>query len=125
MKCEVQIASLGDFRGVFKSFLTAGKQLPQFLFAFEIELFRLKAHTVFVVHGLTGLDAQQYILHFCIFPTQIVGVIGDHQRKSRFSGKPLQPLIYRTLGIDSVILQLQIKMIRSEDPAELQRVFFR
>ena len=115
IKHKLQIAAICNFRCIFESLITTGEQLAQFLFAFEIELLPLESHTVLVIHGLAGLDAQQYILHGGIFFTKVVGIIGHHQGQTGFTGDPVNALIDRLLLIDTVILQLQIKISVTED----------
>ena len=114
MEGKFQITPLGNSPGIGKGFLTARKKLPQLLFAFQIEFVRGKPHPVGIINGLAGLDAQQHILHGCIFFAQIMGIVGDDHGNTQLPGKPLDSLIHRSLLRDSVILKLQIKMIFPE-----------
>ena len=122
MECKFQIAFFGNPDGIFKGFLTIGEQLPEFLLTFQIELLCLKFHPVGLVHRLSGLNAQQHILHFGILFPEIVGIIGDHQWKSGFSGQPLNSLIDRALLFNSMILQFQIKIALSKNFSQFQRI---
>ena len=63
-KGKLHIASLGNPRGVFKGLRQIGKERVHLLLALEIELLGLKPHPVLVIHCLSHLDAQQYILQF-------------------------------------------------------------
>ena len=124
MEHKVQVALLGNFHRVVKGFLTAGEQGAQLLLAFEIEVIRGKAHPVFVVHRLSRLDAQQYVLHFGILPAQIVGIVGHHQRKPRLPRQTPDALVHRQLLRDAVILKLQIEISLPHDVRHLQRIGF-
>ena len=122
---KVQIAPLGNPDGVFKSFLAAGEQGFQLVLAFEVEFLGLEFHPVGVVHGLSGLDAQQDVLHFRVLFAQIVGVVGHYQRQSQLPGKALDALIHRPLLRNAVILQFQEEVPFPENAAHLLCVFFR
>ena len=54
---EVQLAAIGNALGVFHGLGIGGKQSLHLLSGANIEIPGLIAHTVFIVHGLTGLDA--------------------------------------------------------------------
>ena len=111
MEGKLQIAPLGNFCRVIKSFLTAGKQLPQFFFTFQVKFLRLEFHAVGIFHGFSGLDAQQNILHGCILTAQIVGVIGNDHRQPRLPRQPHQALIDSPLLRNTVILHFQVEII--------------
>ena len=53
---------------------------------------------------------------------QIVCVIGAHHGQSRLLMDAQDALVYHRLVPDAVILKLQIEMVRSEDPGQLQGI---
>ena len=123
---EFQIASFCDLRSVLKGFRTVGEQFLQFRFTLEIEFICLKLQfPVRVVQRSIGLDADHHILHLGIFFAKIVGVIGDDQRQTGFSGDPHDTLIGGTLLLNAVILQFQIKVVLTEDFGHMHRIGFR
>ena len=121
---EFHIAAIGDALGILKRLVAIGEQLPQFFLALEVEFLSLEFHAVCVVHRLAHLDAHQHILHGSILFTQIVGVVGHHQRKSCFPGKSGQSLIDGDLFGNAVILQFQVEIALPKNPRQLQRVVF-
>ena len=78
VKYKLQIAAVCDPAGIFKSFLMTGEKLAQLFLALEVKLLALEFHTVGIIHGFTGLNAQQDILHGGIFPPEIMGIVGDN-----------------------------------------------
>ena len=122
---KVQIAPLGNADGVLKGFLAAGEQPFQLVLAFEVEFLGLEFHPVGVVHGLSGLDAQQDVLHFRVLFAQIVGVVGHYQGQSQLPGKSLDALIHRPLLRNTVILQFQEEIPLPENAGHFFCVFLR
>src|SRR5699024_2382795 len=59
---EVEAALLGDEGGVVRGLLLAGEERAHLLLALEVELLRLEAHALGLVHGLAGLDAHEDVL---------------------------------------------------------------
>ena len=104
MKGKFQIAAVCNFYRIFKGLVKSREQGAKLLLAFDVEFLGLELHPVLVVHGFAGLDAQQHVLHFGIGPTQIMGVVGDHQRQPRLPRKTLNALIDGPLLINAVIL---------------------
>ena len=123
MENKFHIASVSNFYCILKSLRTVGEQLLQFFFRFEVEFLCLEFHAVLIIYSLAGLHAQQNILHGGILFTQIVGIVGDNQRQSRFPGKAHNALIHRNLLLDAVILQFQIEMLRSKNIRHLKGIF--
>ena len=77
---KVKLAALRDFDGVFHGLGQCGEECAHFFLAFEIELLRLKAQAVCLVHGVAGLDAQQHVLRRGVFLFEIVRVVCHGQR---------------------------------------------
>ena len=119
VKYKFQVTPVGDLNGIFKGLRHIGEQLLQFLLALEVKFLGLEFHTVFIVHRLTGLNAQQNILHCGILTAQIVGIVGDHQRHSGLTGDPQHALVHRLLLLDAVILQLKVEIAFSKDAFHL------
>ena len=115
---KLHIAPICYFGRIFYCLRTGGKQLPHFLLALEVKLFCFKAHTVGVINGLTGLNAQQHVLHFGIGSAKVVGIICSNERQSGLSCNAQHALIDRLLLCNAVILKLQVKVVRSKNLAQ-------
>ena len=115
VKNEFQVAAVCDLYRIFKGFLAVGEKLAHFLFTLKVEFLALEFHPVGVVHGLAGLDTQQYILHGGILTAQIVGIVTYNQRKAGLPGNPLYPLVHCPLLRDTMILKLQVEIVLAKD----------
>ena len=125
VELEFHIAAFGDPDRVFKGLVQLREALAQLGFRLHVEFVGLKPQPVFFVHGLSGLDAQQDILGGRILAAQIVGVVGHHQGQAGFPGQAQQQRVDPPLLRDAVVLQLQVKALRAEDPAVFQRGLLR
>ena len=125
IKHKFHVAHFGNADCIFKSLREIGKQLLQFIFAFDIKFFRFKPHPVGIVYCFARLHRQKHVLYFGVLPAQIVRIVGYNQRKPRFSCKAQSPLIHRKLFFNTVILQFQIKMILAKNLRKGQSVAFR
>ncbi len=112
---KFQIAHICDFLRIFKRLIAVGKQLAQFLFTLKIKLLGLEFHPVGIIHRFACLDAQQHILHFRIFPPQIVGIVGHYQRQTSLTGKSHNTLVNRLLFLNAVVLQFQVESVRAKN----------
>ena len=121
---KFQIAAVRDFYGIFKGLVQSGEQAAQLFLTFDVEFLGLEFHAVGVVHSFARLDAQQDVLHFGIFPAQIVGVVGHYQRQACLPGKALDTLIHRALLVNAVVLQFQEEISLSENGGQAQGVVF-
>ena len=108
-------AAVGDALGVGYGVGIGAEQLLHLLRGAEVEVSRLVAHPVLVVHGLARLDAQQHIVALGVLRPQVVGVVGADQRDARLLMDAEQIPVHQRLLGDTVILQLQIEVILPED----------
>ena len=111
---KFQPAAVCNTLRVFHRVGIGGKQCLHLLGGTQIEILRLIAHTVFIVHRLAGLNTQQHIMAGRIFLAQIVGIVGTHQRNPRVLMQAQQLPIHRRLFVDTVILQFQIEIALSQ-----------
>ena len=117
-KDKLQAAHLRNLRGILQRALILPKQRLHFRLVPEIEILRLVAHPVLVIRGPASLDTQQHIMRLRILLTEIVGVVGADHRQACLLVDPQKALVHNSLIADAMILKFQIKMFRSEDPAE-------
>ena len=110
---KLHLAAVGDALGVGYGVGIGPEQLLHLFRGAEVEVSRLIAHPVLVVHGLARLDAQQYIVALGVLRPQVVGVVGADQRDARLLMDAEQIPVHQ-LG-DTVILQFQIEVILPED----------
>ena len=80
---EVKLAPVGNALGVLHGVGITGEQLLHLLRGADVEILRLIAHAVLVVHGFSGLDAQQHVVALGVLLPEIVGVIGADQGNAR------------------------------------------
>ena len=85
---EFQITPLGNTYRVLHGLIVAGEQRRHLLGGAEIELLRLIAHAVFIVHRLACLNAQKNIVALSILGAEIVGIVGADQGDARFLMHP-------------------------------------
>ncbi len=86
---ERDVAALGDLPGAVDRVFELAEQLHHFVARFQIEVRRVPAHPVRVVHHFAGLDAQQDLVRARIVAPQVVRIVGDDQRKTGLLGKPV------------------------------------
>ena len=65
---KFHIAAVGNALRVLQRLGQIGKQRAHLLLGLDVELLRLKAHPIRVVHGLTHLDAHQNVLNIAVLP---------------------------------------------------------
>ena len=121
---EFQVTHLCDFFRIFNGALIVPEQVRHLRLAAEVEIPGLVAHPVLVVDGFSGLDAQQHIVGLGVLLPEVVCVIGAHHGDARLLMEPQDTLVHDGLVPDTVVLKLQIKVVRSEDFAHLQSVVF-
>ena len=102
---KLQIAHLRDLLGVFQCALVALEQRRHLCFAAEVEVLRLVAHPVFIVHRFAGLDAQQDVMGLGVLLPEIVGVIGADHRDTGLLMDLQDRLVHDLLIPDAVVLQ--------------------
>ena len=85
---KFQITPLGNTHRVLHGLIIAGEQRRHLLGGAEIELLRLIAHAVFIVHRLACLNTQKNIVALSILGAEIVGIVGADQRDTRFIMHP-------------------------------------
>ena len=102
---KFKVAHLRDLLGVFQCALVALEQRRHLLLAAEVEVLRLIAHPVFIVHRFSGLDAQQDVVGLGVLLSEIVGVIGADHGDAGLLMDLQNRLIHQLLVPDAVILQ--------------------
>ena len=119
---KLQLAPVGNALGVFHRLGIGGEQPLHLLGGAEIEVPRLVAHPVFIVHRFPCLDAQQHVVAVGILFPQIMGVIGTYQRNARLLMHPQQRPVDDGLVGNAVILQFQVVVVLAEQIVHLQGV---
>ena len=120
---EVKLAPVGNALGVLHGVGITGEQLLHLLRGADVEIPRLIAHAVLVVHGFSGLDAQQHVVALGVLLPEIVGVIGADQGNARLLVQAQQAPVHRGLLGNAVVLQLQIEVVPAQDLLHSQGVF--
>ena len=119
---KFQIAQVRDFLRIFDCALVALEQRLHLRFAAEVEILRLIAHPVLIVQRLAGLDAQQHIVGLRVLLAEIVGIIGADHGNPGFLMDFQNRLVYQLLIPDTVVLKLQIKVLRAKQLRHLKGV---
>ena len=120
---EVKPAAVGNTLGVLHGLGITGEQLLHLLRGADVEILRLIAHTVLIVHGFSGLDAQQHIVAFGVLLPEIVGVVGADQGNARLLVQAQQAPVHRDLLGNAVILKLQIEVALAQNVLHGQGIF--
>ena len=120
---EVKPAAVSNALGVLHGVGITGEQLLHLLRGADVEILRLIAHTVLVVHGFSGLDAQQHVVALGVLLPEIVGVVGADQGNARLLVQAQQAPVHRGLLGNAVVLQLQIEVVPAQDLLHGQGVF--
>ena len=115
---EIEIAAVGNQKGIGNGFLLAGEEQAHLLLALEVEFLRLHLHAGFVINRFAGLDGHEDILIIRVFLIYIMGIVGEGERNARLFMEADQagggPLLFR----DAVILDFKIKVLRAEKIAQ-------
>ena len=119
---ELQIAHLRDLPRVFDRAGVLGEKRLHLLRRAEVEVLRLVAHPVLVVHGLARLDAQQHIVRVGVRLRKIVRVVRAHERQPRLLVDAQQALVYDRLIADAVVLKLKIEAVGAKYLRECQGI---
>ena len=118
---KIEPAALGDFDGVFHGLGQRGEERAHFVLALEVELLRLKAKAVCLVHGVAGLDAQQHVLRRGILFFQIVRVVRHGEGDAGLAAQADQAVGGRVLLGDAVVLDLEIEVLIAKERAQVER----
>ena len=106
-KFQLYIATFGNKVGVCKSLRTIGELLRHFLITLQIELVIGETHTVRFINSTTCLQAQEHVLRFRIFTTNIVQVVSCDQAKTIFFRQLLQTTVCLMFFRQVVVLNFQ------------------
>ena len=122
---ELHITEIRHPLGILNGLRALREKRAHFRLAFDVELLCFKFHSAGIVHGFAHLDAHEHILGDGVGPTEIVGVVGGHQRDAGILVKAQQTL--HDLGIfrKRVILELQIIAIRAKEFSHCQGLLLR
>ena len=118
---KVELTARGDFDGVFHGLGQRGEERAHFVLALEVELLRLKAQAVCLVHGVAGLDAQQHVLRRGILFFEIVRVVRHGEGDAGLAAQADQAVGGRVLLGDAVVLDLEIEVLLAEERAQVER----
>ena len=121
---KLQLASIRDALRVFHCVGIAAEQFRHLFRGAQIEVLRLIAHTVGIIHRFAGLDAQQHIVALSILFAQIVGIIGGYQRNTGLLMEAQHGAVDFLLFGDTVILQFQIEVSLAKNLLHHQGILF-
>ena len=117
---ELHIAQLRDADGVLQRLRSIGEEPRHLRLALDIELLGLKLHPPGIVQGLAHLDAHEDVLHLCVLPPEVVGIVGGDQGDARLLMEAQQPPVHLPLDRDAVVLELQIVAVLPKQLPHLQ-----
>ena len=112
---KVKIAGIGHQLRVIHSLRQICKDFSHFVFAFQIELVVRKAHTVLIIESGRGLDGQQHIMGLGVFLAHIMYIVSCHKGHIKLSAQLYHIVFYGHFLFQTLILNFQIKIPRSED----------
>ena len=111
---EIEVAARSDLCRIIRRFRLIRKQSSHLFFAFQIELIVGKPHAVRIIQRLSCLNAEKNIVIAGIFLSHVMSIVRHRQRDSGLLRDPDQTGGRFLLFADSVILDLQIEVIRAE-----------
>ena len=110
LKVKLQVTAIADFKRMLYSARIVVKVELHLFRRLEIKLIGPKLQTLCFLNGLAGLDAQQDIVGTGVLWIQIMAIItGHHRDRKRLTHFP-QSMVDGLLGLNSVVLDLQIKI---------------
>ena len=113
---EAELTAFRDLLRAFDRFRERGKKLPHLRLGFDVQLVGLHAHPLIILKRLACLNAHQHFLRLGVSQGQVMAVVGNDHGNPGLFGEPDQPREDRLFIRQTVIHQLDIKMIRSHDP---------
>ena len=112
---EIKPATLGNPGAVFDRFRISRKKRCHFLGGFIVEFLGFKPDGGAVRKARVGLNGQKHRLRFGVLLFKVVTVIGGHHRQPKSSGERNQHREDLAFFRQTVVLKLNIKMIRPEN----------
>ena len=114
-KGEIKMTALGDLNGIFDRSGVIGKQRLHLGGAFIIKLLCFKADRRSVGDDVARLDTKQDCLRIRILTLDVMHVVGGHHTDPRFLGDLTDGVCNGRFIGKVVILDFQIKAVRTED----------
>ena len=106
VELKLDVAAVGNLDRVGNGFGLVGKEGGHLLAALHIELVAFISVARGIGHKIAALEADEYVVRLGMFLTDIVDIIGDHQRKAGAVGEFQYVFVGRFLILKAVILQL-------------------
>ena len=111
---NVEVATLANVKRIINGLGKVAEQLAHFRWRFEIQLGHI-THPSFVLHHFTRADAKHYIVRVVIAAPEKMHIVGRDQADAEVSGNLRQHLIALALLLNSVVVQFDEKIVRSEN----------
>src|SRR5450759_4310191 len=108
---QLEIATLGNFQGVGDCLGMACKEAAHLIRRLQEEFLRLKSHPLGVVHRRLGLDAEKNLVRLCLRLTDVMDVVGRHERKPQTLAEIGDVAIEIALKRKAMVLDLEIVAI--------------
>ena len=77
---------IGDRQRVVAGLGNVGEEFAHLLGRLDVELVGQELHPARVLDRLAGSDAEQDVVRLCVIPTQVVRIVGGHQRQVQLGG---------------------------------------
>ena len=118
---DLHAAALRNLLRILNRLRRIGKQGGHLLRGLDVELSTRIAHTIFIGDLLSRLDAKQHIVCLRILRARIMTVVRRYKSNPGLSRQAQKTGVHLFLLLETMILQLQVEMIFSEDVQVLQR----
>jgi hypothetical protein len=112
---DLDVGALGDPQRVVARLGHLGKQRPHLGGGLQVVLIAVELEPVGVAHQRAGLHAQQRVVGYCVFPMDVVAVVGGQQRRPDALGQLDELRVGLVLLGDAVVLQLDEQVVAAED----------
>ena len=115
---EEEAAHLGDAHRARQRLRVVGEHRRHLRRALDVELLRVEAQPLRLVHLLAGADAEQHVVGLVVLAAEVVRVVGGHEGQARLSVEPVESLVHPPLLLDPVVHHLQEEPLAAEDVAQ-------
>ncbi len=107
LKIKFQIAALGNLHGRSQGFRKLEKEKFHLFWRFEVILVALVTHSMGLVQGGAGPNANEGIVGRCIFLMDVMDIVGGNASEAKFAAERRIGLNHPPLGLQPLVGQFE------------------